>query len=65
MTYIESEIMVSGWNSCVAEVAWITAAISPIWLDWWGPGILIALLRESLGANHIPLLQHVLSLPLL
>ena len=63
--YFESKRIVSGRNGGVIKVAWMTAAILLIWLDWWVPGILRVLLRGSLGANQIPLPLRALSLPLL
>lgn len=65
MTYFESVIIVSGQNGGVASAAFMIATISPTWLDWWGPGTLIDLLRWSFGAYQIPLPQCAFIFPLL
>ena len=44
-----------GWYVGVASIAAITAAISPTWLDWASPGILIARFLRLFWSNHIPL----------
>lgn len=49
MAYLESDRIVSGRNGGVMEMAWMIAAISPTWFDWWGPGIWKASLHGSLA----------------
>jgi hypothetical protein len=55
--YLESDNIVIGQNFGTDDRADITTVISPTWLDWVGPGTLIAAFLLSLGLNHT-LLPH-------
>jgi hypothetical protein len=63
--YLESDNIVIGQNFGTDDRADITTVSSPTWLDWVGPGTLIAAFLLSLGPNHTPLLHCAFSFLLL
>lgn len=54
ITYFESETISSGRERGMDAVAWITAAILPIWFDCTGPGTLIDAFRGFPWLTHVP-----------
>ena len=65
ITYLESVIIIRGHDAGIIVAVFIMAAISPIWLDCFGPGTFMVLLSSLSGLIHIPLPQYAFSLPLL
>lgn len=63
MAYRESVVIVRGVVGSIDWRAMTIAAISPVWLDWYGPGTRIALLSGWLSSNHMPLPQTAFSFP--
>jgi hypothetical protein len=65
IAYLESDMIVRGQNFGKESMAAMMAAISPTWLDWWGPGMRNAAFFAWFGAIQMPLPHRASCFPLL